>query len=135
MSDTRENNDRMGKDEIRTYRDLKVWQRSMDEVTSVYRVSKSFPADELYGLTSQIHRCAISIPSNIAEGYGRGTTSDYVRFLRISVGSLYELQTQLQIAVNLGYVPQTNVEKIDSRMREIERVLSALIGKLRRSKE
>jgi len=93
MSDVKNDKDGAGKEEIKTYRDLKVWQRSMDVVTNVYRTSRSFPPDEVYGLTSQIRRSAVSVPSNIAEGYGRGTTTDYVRFLRISVGSLYELQT------------------------------------------
>ncbi len=70
-------------------------------VTEVYEISKKFPKDELYGLTSQIRRCAISLPSNIAEGYGRNSTNDYIHFLRIASGSLYELQTQMEISLNL----------------------------------
>lgn len=115
---------------IKTYRDLKVWQRSMQVVTEVYRFTKSFPSDEQYGLTNQIRRSAISVPSNMAEGYGRGTTGDYVRFLRISVGSLYELQTQWQIAQNLGYITKRDFVSIYDETRNIERMLSALIGKL-----
>ncbi len=79
--------------QIRSYRDLRVWQAAMELVTEVYQISKAFPRDELYALTSQLRRCAVSIPSNVAEGYGRNSTSDYVRFLRMAMGSLYELQT------------------------------------------
>lgn len=102
----------------------------MQVVTEVYRFTKSFPSDEQYGLTNQIRRSAISVPSNMAEGYGRGTTGDYVRFLRISVGSLYELQTQWQIAQNLGYITKRDFVSIYDETRNIERMLSALIGKL-----
>ena len=80
--------------EIRTYRDLIVWQKSMALVTDVYRVTRVFPKNEQYGLTSQLRRCAVSIPSNIAEGYGRRASNDYLRFLSIANGSLFELQTQ-----------------------------------------
>ena len=89
---------------MKTYRDLIVWQKSMVLVTEVYKISKEFPNDETYGLTSQIRRCAVSIPSNIAEGYGRNSTNDYIHFLRIATGSLYELQTQMEIALNLHYI-------------------------------
>ena len=75
-----------------------MWQKPMVLVTEVYKISKEFPNDETYGLTSQIRRCAVSIPSNIAEGYGRNSTNDYIHFLRIATGSLYELQTQMEIA-------------------------------------
>ena len=90
--------------QIKTYRDLLVWQKAMALVTEVYKTTKSFPKDETYGIVSQMRRCAVSIPSNIAEGYGRNSSSDYVRFLRMAMGSLYELQTQFDISLNLGYV-------------------------------
>jgi four helix bundle protein len=89
---------------IKSYRDLIVWQKSMTMVTAVYEATRRFPAEELYGLTAQIRRAAVSITSNIAEGYSRNSTADYIRFLRIACGSLYELRTQLEIAVNLGYM-------------------------------
>jgi len=76
---------------MKTYRDLLVWQKAMTLVTEVYRKTKTFPREEVYGLTSQVRRSAVSIPSNIAEGYGRNSTSDYIRFLQIASGSLYEL--------------------------------------------
>ena len=76
---------------IKSYRDLVVWQKSMELVTDMYTITKVFPKEELYALTSQIRRSAVSVPSNIAEGYGRNSTQDYVRFLQIACGSLYEL--------------------------------------------
>ena len=107
-----------------------VWQKAMDLVTEVYRVTAQFPREELYGLTSQIRRSAISVPSNIAEGYGRKSTNDYLRFLQISIGSLYELQTQLIIAQNLTFVPEAGFEAIYESSREIERMVSSLISKV-----
>ena len=79
---------------MKTFRDLLVWQKSMSFVTQVYKISKSFPLEENFGLTSQIRRCALSIPSNISEGYGRESLNDYLRFLNIAMASLFELQTQ-----------------------------------------
>jgi len=111
---------------IRTYRDLLVWQKSMVLVTDIYKASKSFPKDEIYGLTSQIRRCAVSIPSNIAEGYGRNSTNDYIRSLHIATGSLYELQTQLEICLNLRYLNKNSFDKLYESSREIERMLSSL---------
>jgi len=116
--------------QIKTYRDLVVWQKSMALVAEVYKLSKPFPKDEVYGLTSQMRRCAVSIPSNIAEGYGRNSTSDYVRFLRIATGSLYELQTQMEIAFKLEYLNKANFGRLYESSREVERMLSSLSRKL-----
>ena len=91
------------KQKIRTFRDLLIWQKSIKLVTQIYEVTKIFPKEEAFGLTSQMRRCAVSIPSNIAEGHGRNSTRDYLRFLQIATGSLYELQTQLVIANNLSF--------------------------------
>lgn len=115
---------------IRTFRDLLVWQKSMTMVTEVYRLSRRFPKDELYSLTSQVRRCAVSIPSNIAEGFGRHATKDYIHFLRMSMGSLCELQTQIEIADNLGNVSNGTMGSIQESAREIERMLSSLLKKL-----
>jgi len=115
---------------IKTYRDLIVWQKSMVLVTKIYQITKSFPNNETYGLVSQIRRCAVSIPSNIAEGYGRNSTNDYVRFLCIAMGSLYELETQIEISLNLRYLNKTNFERLYESSREVERMLSSLIRKL-----
>jgi four helix bundle protein len=99
-------------------------------VTDVYQQVRSFPQDELFGLTSQIRRSAVSIPANIAEGYGRHATGDYVRFLRIAVGSLFELQTELEISRNLQLIPKNNFTKLNRQTNEIERMLRSLINKL-----
>ena len=115
---------------IKTFRDLIVWQKAMQLVTEVYRLTKSFPANEVYGLTAQIRRCAVSVPSNIAEGYGRKATNDYVRFLRIGISSLYELQTQIDISLNLKYLCKSDFDILYESSREIERMLSSLIRKL-----
>lgn len=119
-----------GTKKMRNYRDLIVWQKSMALVTKVYSITRLFPKEKLYGLVSQIRRSAVSIPSNIAEGYGRYSTNDYIRFLQIAIGSLYELQTQLEICLNLGYLSNDTFEKIYEQSREIERMLSSLIKKV-----
>ncbi|MCA9241270.1 MAG: four helix bundle protein [Planctomycetales bacterium] len=92
----------------RNYRELDVWQRSMELVESVYKVSKLLPGEERFGLTSQMQRAAVSIPSNIAEGYGRGG-KDYRRFVLISRGSLMEVETQLELSVRLGFIERDAV--------------------------
>ena len=115
---------------MKTYKDLQVWQKSMTLVTAIYKISKEFPKDEAYGLTSQMRRCAISIPSNMAEGYGRNSTNEYLYFLRIATGSLYELQTQMEISMNLYYLNRDEFDKLYELSREIERMLSSLIRKL-----
>ncbi len=89
-----------------TYRKLLVWQKSMTFVTKIYNETKSFPSEELYALTSQIKRSAISIPSNISEGFGRKGQKDYLRFLNIALSSLFELQTQIEIAFNLNFLSE-----------------------------
>ena len=115
---------------MKTYRDLIVWQKAMVLVTEIYRHTKSFPEDERFGLTSQLRRCSISIPSNVAEGYGRNSTQDYIRYLRIANGSLFELQTQLEIAYNLGFLTEKSFSVLFEMSREIERMLSSLIKKI-----
>ena len=113
-----------------SYRDLDVWKKAIVLVTEVYRFSKLFPKDETYGLSQQMRRSAVSIPSNIAEGYGRCSTSDYIRFLQIAVGSLYEFQTQIVIARNLEYLSDASHKSLDAASREIERMLTSLTRKL-----
>jgi len=116
---------------MKTYRELIVWNKAMELVTNIYRVTEAFPEKEIYGLISQMRRCAVSIPSNIAEGYGRNSTQEYIRFLQISVGSLYEIQTQAEIAFNLRYLDKKLFENVYESTREIERMLSSLIKKLK----
>ena len=116
---------------MKNYRDLIVWQKSVHFVTVIYQITKTFPKDEVFGLVSQMRRCAVSIPSNMAEGYGRRSTNDYLRFLQIAMGSVYELQTQLEISKNLKYLSPSRLEEVYELSREIERMLSSLIDKVR----
>lgn len=115
---------------VKNYRDLIVWQKAMGLVTEIYQYTKSFPEEERYGLTSQLRRSSVSLPSNMAEGYGRNSTQDYIRFLRIANGSLFELQTQLEIAHNLGFLTENRFPVLFEMSREIERMLSSLIKKV-----
>jgi four helix bundle protein len=110
---------------------LIVWQKAMQFVTNVYTKSALFPQNEQFGLISQIRRSAVSIPSNIAEGYGRNSTGDYTRFLQIALGSLFEIQTQIEIAFNLNYISENDFQTLFDLSREIERMLSSLIYKLK----
>ena len=120
---------------MKTYREMIVWQKSVDLVTMIYFKTRSFPNEELYGLTNQIRRAAISIPSNIAEGFGRNSKNDFKRFLQIAMGSIFELQTQLEIAKNLQFLSDDNYKKVFDATREIEAMLTSLIRKLRLSSQ
>ncbi len=102
----------------------------MSLVTEIYKITIKFPKDEIYGLTGQIRRCAVSIPSNIAEGYGRNSTNDYLRFLQIATGSVNELQTQMEIACNLGYITKETFDDTYESAYEIGCMLNALVKKL-----
>jgi four helix bundle protein len=113
----------------KSYRDLFIWQKSMALVTDIYSITKTFPGDEMYDLTNQLRRCAVYIPSNIAEGYGRNSTNE--RFLQIAVGSLYELQTQIEIAFNLRYIENQEHIEIISLSVEIDKMLYSMIQKIK----
>jgi four helix bundle protein len=116
--------------EIRNYFDLTAWQRARQLVKSIYQISKEFPKEETYGLVSQIRRAAVSVPSNIAEGYGRGTRKDYVHFLHGARGSLYEMQTQLLLAEDLGYLSAQAVKPLMADISDCSRLLGSLIRSL-----
>jgi four helix bundle protein len=116
---------------INSYRDLLIWQKSMNLVTEIYKATSAFPREEIYGITSQIRRSSVSIPSNIAEGYGRSSTGDYKRFLHISLGSLYELQTQIEISNRLSYIDVDSYTKLGSASNELERMMNSLISKIK----
>ncbi len=116
---------------MKTFRDLQVWQKAMVLVTNCYSITSNFPKKELFSLTSQIKRSSISIPSNIAEGFGRDTNKDYLRFLTISLGSLFEFQTQIEIAYNLKYINEENFNLLYNDSREVERMLSSFIRKIK----
>lgn len=114
----------------KTFRDLIIWQKSMTLVNDIYKLSTSFPNDENFGLTSQMRRCAVSIPSNIAEEYGRNSNNEFIRFLHIATGSLYELQTQIEISLNLNYLDKGVFGKFHGSLRELERMLTSFTRKL-----
>lgn len=113
--------------EYRTYRDLDVWKKARSLVKEVYLVTRSFPKDEMYGLMSQMRRCAVSIPSNIAEGYGRQFKKETVQFLHIARGSLFELETQLFIASDLSYIDEECLEKLLMQLDDCKKLLNGLI--------
>jgi four helix bundle protein len=119
------------KNTIRSFKDLIVWQRSMDLAVSIYRTTQKLPASEQFGLTSQLRRAAVSIPSNIAEGYGRQSTGNYRQFLSISRGSLMELETQIDICERLKYLAQSDTENIFKEITEITKMLTSLISKIK----
>ena len=121
---------RVASGEIRRYRDLLVWQKGIAWAEAVYAVTAHWPADERFGLTSQVRRAAVSIPSNIAEGCARRSTADFVRFLLIARGSLAEAETQLIIAQRLGYLTEAALSSLLDPADEISRMLAGLITKL-----
>ncbi len=111
---------------IKTFKDLLVWQKSVDLVENIYDFTKYFPKEELYGLTSQIRRAAISVPSNIAEGSSRKSTKEFIRFLNIANGSLMELETQAIIAQKLGMLTEENSLFIVNSAEEVSRMIHGL---------
>ena len=119
---------------INSYKDLKVWNKAMDLTTMVYDALKTFPPKEEYGLSSQMRRSSVSIPSNIAEGYGRNSTLDYCRFLQIALGSAYELETQVELARRLDYVDNDTANKLATQLTEVGRMLNSLINKIKPDK-
>lgn len=116
---------------MQDFRKLKVWEKSHALALAIYRTTAAFPSSEIYGLTSQIRRCSISIPSNIAEGCGRSTNGDLLRFLDIAMGSAKELEYQLLLSHELGFMSAEEHEQLTTDIAEVERMLSALISKLR----
>ena len=115
---------------LKNYKELNVWQKSYEFCLKVYRITAKFPNEERYGLSSQIRRSAVSISSNIAEGYGRKTTLDYIRMLYISYGSVCELETQILLAGDLGFIEIGELGTAKKDIAEIERMLKALIKSL-----
>ncbi len=118
---------------IQDYRDLRVWQLAMDLAIAIYQNTKTFPTDERFGLTSQLRRAAVSVPSNIAEGTARNGTADYLRFLRVSRGSLAEINTQLFIAKQLGYLDERSSSLLLSRTDDLMRQLTSMYSAIERS--
>jgi len=110
---------------IESHKNLIVWQKSMDLVESIYGITEKFPSKEQFGLISQMRRAAVSIPSNIAEGYGRNASGSYIQFLSIARGSLLELETQIELSIRLKYFNECESEKIFSDIIEISKMLTS----------
>jgi len=113
---------------VRTFRDLVVWQKAMDSVTEIYRVTQKFPKEEIFGLISQLRRAAVSVPSNIAEGQGRLTEKEFRQFLGNARGSLAEVETQIIIAKNLGFLDDPDFDNLSTMIAEVGRVLNGLLA-------
>ena len=111
---------------VKNYTELFAWQKSIDLVEAVYQLSSAFPREELYGLTAQIRRACVSVPSNIAEGQGRWTTGEFVQFLGFAHGSLREVETQVHIAVRLGFIQPSQAEPIFHVASEVGRLIHGL---------
>jgi four helix bundle protein len=118
---------------VKSYRDLIVWKKSVELVEDVYILTNGFSSSEKFGLTSQMRRSAVSIPSNIAEGWGRKRTGNYVQFLGIASGSLAELATQLEISFRLGYCGLERRNVLENKMNELSKMLFVLIRKLEKT--
>jgi len=116
---------------IKTFKDLLVWQQAMDLVETIYLLTKTFPKEEMYGLTSQIRRAAVSIPANIAEGNGRQSRNEYIRFLSIANGSLKELETHILIAERLNFLTKEKSEQLQNQVQSVGRLLLLLRKSLR----
>jgi four helix bundle protein len=119
---------------VQDYKDLIVWQKSMDLVEIIYRITQSFPSHELYGLTKQIRRAAVSVPSNIAEGQGRQGTAEFRHFLGTARGSLLEVETQLHIGLRLGYLGPDAAQTAFVALREVAKILNGLMSSLSRNR-
>ena len=115
---------------IKSYRDLNIWERSIKVVEDIYKITKNFPQEEIHGLTSQLRRSAVSIPSNIAEGFARFSNKEYKQFLFISLGSCAELSTQIIIALRLGYLKSKEADQLLNEIDEISKMIMSLIKKL-----
>lgn len=117
---------------METHRDLRVWQQSIDFVSSIYLMTRSLPKEELFGLVSQMRRAAVSVPSNIAEGYARGTDKEKIHFLRILSGSMSELETQLTLCLKLGYISQEEYNTTSEKLVSVWKQLNALISVIKK---
>ncbi len=116
---------------MRNYKELGVWQKAVRLASETYRVTQAFPQAERFGLTSQARRAATSVPANIAEGWGRGSTKEYIQFLMVARGSLMELETHLIIAQDLGYIAPEQFEPLRREIEEVGRMLNGLVSSLR----
>ena len=116
--------------EIKTHKDLLVWEKGIDLVEQIYKFTKQFPKEELYGITNQMRRCAVSIPANIAEGSGRKNKAEFIQFLHIALGSASELETHLIISQRLGFLSINSYDEIMNALNEIIKMICGLINSL-----
>lgn len=117
----------------KSYKDLIVWKKAIELVKEVFIQTNQFPQSELYGLISQMRRAAVAIPSNIAEGYGRNSTKEYIQFLSIAYGSALELETQIIISIDLQFISSKDSDKLQSLLDEVLRMLRVMIVKMKGS--
>ncbi len=118
---------------IRSYRDLNVWRKGMSLAEAVYRLTATFPRDEQYGLTSQSRRASVSIPANIAEGYGRGSRASYAAFVKIAQGSLKELETHLLLSARIGITSEPAIQPLLDEADQLGKMLRSLLASLQKS--
>jgi len=116
--------------EVKSYKDLSYWQLGMELTLEIYKLTDNFPKNELYGMTSQIRRCSYSIPTNIAEGYRRGTRKEYKLFLTYSFGSGAELETFLELSLKLNYISNKQYDEVNDKLSQIMKMLNCAIRKL-----
>jgi four helix bundle protein len=116
---------------MKDFRQLKVWEKSHQLALAVYKVTAKFPKEELYGLTSQIRRASMSVPTNIAEGCGRNTDAEFARFLQIAMGSASETEYQLLLSHDLGFLTKAQYDQLNTDVTEIKRMLASLLKTLR----
>ncbi|OYU82057.1 MAG: four helix bundle protein [Flavobacterium sp. BFFFF1] len=115
---------------MKNFKELQIWQKAMILVTKTYVTTKSFPKEEIFGLTSQLRRCSVSIPSNIAEGSARASNKEFSRFISIAAGSLSEFQTQIEIAKNINYINETEFKNLYEDSRELEAMIVSFYRKI-----
>ncbi len=120
---------KVGMAKISSYKQLAVWQKAIEMVTDIYSITQTYPKEEIYALTNQVRRAATSVPANIAEGWGRNMTGEYIQFLRIARGSLLELETHLIVSSNLKYINNQTLELLLQKILEINKMLNAMIIK------
>ena len=116
---------------IKSFKDLEIWKRSMALTKEIYQISEAFPKTEIYGLTNQLRRAAISIPSNIAEGHTRRYTKEFIQFLYVALGSLAEVETLLVLAVELKYVYEDKILPLQKEIEELGKMINALLARLK----
>ncbi len=120
--------------EITSYKDLIVWQKSIELVVLIYKLTENFPKTEIYGIISQMRRAALSIPANIAEGHRRNHLPEFIQFLGIANGSAAEVETYLEISKRLGFVEENGIKKVESLLLEVLKMLNSLIQNLKKRK-